>query len=99
MDRRIQFFPVLIICVLFWSSSEGAFSLPIRRVQTSARDLRLRYENAVDTWPPSSKRFALVIGVDEYESSQINRLDGASNDAKAIAEAVNKYAGFPANQV
>jgi len=53
----------------------------------------------VEVLPTSSKRFALVIGVDEYEDSQINRLEGAGNDAKAIVEALVQYADFPRDQV
>ncbi len=49
--------------------------------------------------PAKSKRFALVIGVDEYQDEQINRLSGAGNDAKALADALVRYAGFPADQV
>lgn len=53
----------------------------------------------VQDWPSKSMRYALVIGVDEYQDSQINKLEGASNDARALAEALTKYAGFPSDQV
>ena len=49
--------------------------------------------------PAKSKRFALVVGVDEYQDEQISRLSGAGNDAKALADALVRYAGFPADQV
>ena len=49
--------------------------------------------------PAKSKRFALVIGVDEYQDEQISRLSGATNDAKALADALVRYAGFPPDQV
>jgi formylglycine-generating enzyme required for sulfatase activity len=49
--------------------------------------------------PAKSKRFALVAGVDEYQDEQISRLSGAGNDAKALADALVRYAGFPADQV
>jgi formylglycine-generating enzyme required for sulfatase activity len=54
---------------------------------------------AVAQWPAKPKRFALIIGVDEYEDSQIGRLEGASNDAKSLAEALKRYASFPDDQV
>jgi uncharacterized caspase-like protein len=54
---------------------------------------------AVDAWPRKAKRFALVIGVDEYQDTQISKLEGASNDAKALADALIQYAGFPSDQV
>src|ERR1051325_4039424 len=59
----------------------------------------VRVQPTVTSLPANSKRFALVIGVDEYQDTQINALEGASNDAKAIVEALIKYAGFPRDQV
>src|SRR5687768_3351132 len=52
-----------------------------------------------NVWPTSSKRFALVIGVDKYQDKQITTLGGAANDAKALSDALVRYAGFPADQV
>lgn len=49
--------------------------------------------------PISSKRYALVIGVDSYQDAEISNLRGASNDAKAIADALANYAGFPTDQI
>jgi hypothetical protein len=49
--------------------------------------------------PVSAKRFALVIGVDAYQDAGISNLRGASNDAKAIADALATYAGFPSDQI
>ena len=49
--------------------------------------------------PSESKRWALLVGVDEYESGRISPLMGASNDAEKLAEALVKYAGFPLDQV
>ena len=56
-------------------------------------------QQTVNTWPRKAKRFALVIGVDEYQDTQISKLDGASNDAKSLASALIEYGGFPADQV
>lgn len=69
------------------------------RVQTTARKVEAREEKQVNALPINSKRFALVIGVDRYTDRQISSLEGASNDAKRLAEALIKYAGFPQNQV
>jgi hypothetical protein len=45
--------------------------------------------------PDKSKRYAVVIGIDKYTSDpNITQLRGAANDARAIAEALKKYAGF-----
>lgn len=49
--------------------------------------------------PGSAKRFALIIGVDNYSDTQITTLGGASNDAKALADALVKYAGFQEENV
>jgi hypothetical protein len=50
--------------------------------------------------PAKQKRYALVVGVDKYTAdTQITTLGGASNDARALAEALVRYAGFPADQV
>jgi hypothetical protein len=59
----------------------------------------LVHSQTVDAWPRKAKRFALVIGVDEYQDTQISKLNGASNDAKSLANALVEYAGFPADQV
>ncbi len=55
--------------------------------------------DSVGALPNKSKRFALVIGVDQYDDPQIPRLEGAGNDAKSLADALVKYAGFPEEQV
>lgn len=50
-------------------------------------------------WPVSGKRFALIIGVDSYQDAEISNLGGASNDAKALADALARHAGFPSDQI
>ena len=53
----------------------------------------------VKTLPGTAKRYALIIGVDQYADTQITTLGGASNDAKTLANAIIQYAGFPSEQV
>ena len=54
----------------------------------------------VGEWPENSKRWALLIGVDQYsDDTHFQQLRAAVNDAKALKEALVKYAGFPENQV
>lgn len=67
--------------------------------QKDGRGLRVQPAKPVDALPGISKRYALVIGVDDYQDTQITKLEGAANDAKAIVEALVKYAGFPSDQV
>ena len=49
--------------------------------------------------PPSSKRWALIVGVDNYDDKQISPLYAASNDANALADSFTRFAGFPKEQV
>jgi tetratricopeptide (TPR) repeat protein len=53
----------------------------------------------VTAFPVSAKRWALVIGVDKYTDPQISPLKGSDNDARLIANALVRYAGFPPDQV
>ncbi|MDQ2975091.1 MAG: caspase family protein [Acidobacteriota bacterium] len=55
--------------------------------------------NQVSALPVSAKRWALVIGVDKYQDPQISPLKGSDNDARLIADALVRYAGFPRDQV
>jgi Caspase domain len=85
---------ILLLLVPFFNPT-----ISITEAQTNdQRELRIS-EGTVNTWPRKAKRFALVIGVDEYQDTQITKLDGASNDAKLLANALIEYGGFPADQV
>ena len=53
----------------------------------------------VNALPVKAKRYAVIIGVDQYADTQITTLGGASNDAKTLADALIRYAGFPSEQV
>jgi hypothetical protein len=63
------------------------------------RAIQVQAAQSVGSWPSKPKRWALVIGVDKYADTQITTLGGSSNDAKSIADALVKYAGFPQDQV
>lgn len=67
--------------------------------QSRDRGVRLQAPEPVKALPGAVKRFALVIGVDQYADTQITTLGGASNDARTLANALIKYAGFPSEQV
>jgi formylglycine-generating enzyme required for sulfatase activity len=69
---------------------------PPASAQTGGRTIRLA---PVTELPASSKRWALVIGVDTYADEGISPLRGAANDAKTLGEALVRHAGFPADQV
>lgn len=59
----------------------------------------LEQVDVVKSLPSENKRWALLIGVDKYEDSTISPLRGAANDARALKDALVRYAGFPADQV
>ena len=67
--------------------------------KTIMRAIQVRPVENVATWPGKQKRWGLVIGVDRYADTQITTLGGSSNDAKSIADALVRYAGFPKDQV
>src|SRR5512145_2069266 len=67
--------------------------------QNDQRGVGVRRADPVNTLPEKSKRFALIMGVDKYADSSISPLDGASNDAKTLADALIRHAGFPNDQV
>ncbi|MGI9066732.1 MAG: caspase family protein [Pyrinomonadaceae bacterium] len=69
------------------------------RGQRNDRGVRIQAASPVKLLPGSAKRYALIIGVDQYADTQITTLGGASNDAKTLANAVIQYAGFPSEQV
>ncbi len=65
----------------------------------ASRDIEMVFEPRVSDWPQASKRWALIIGVRDYENPQISRVPGAANDAVAMRDALIEYAGFPPEQV
>jgi caspase domain-containing protein len=87
--------------ILLASLTVVVFSgLPVvdSRPQQNSRGLAIS-DKPVKALPSSSKRYAIVIGVDQYADTQITTLGGASNDARALAKALVQYAGFPSEQV
>jgi hypothetical protein len=67
--------------------------------QKNERGIKLGSSESVKSLPAKAKRYALIIGVDQYADTQITTLGGASNDAKALANALIRHAGFPGEQV
>jgi hypothetical protein len=73
------------------------FILPVRA--QNERGIGIKPGETVRQLPTKAKRFAIVIGVDRYDDTQITTLGGAVNDAKTLANALVQYAGFPSDQV
>lgn len=63
------------------------------------RGIGIKPGETVRQLPNKAKRYAIVIGVDRYDDTQISTLGGAVNDAKTLANALVQYAGFPGDQV
>lgn len=90
--------PTLFACLLLSIT-------PLRRAiaqtkpgaETPGRQLKRSSE--IKALPSKNKRWALVIGVDDYTDPTITKLTGAANDARTLADALSKYAGFPEDQV
>ncbi|MEP7337498.1 MAG: caspase family protein [Acidobacteriota bacterium] len=53
----------------------------------------------INTLPEQAKRYALVVGVNDYDDGRISDLGGANRDARALAEALQQHAGFPHQQI
>lgn len=70
--------------------------MPLSAWSQESRDLR---REAVNRLPSAAKRWALIVGVDQYDDAHIGRLAGAANDARALADALAVYAGFPRDQI
>lgn len=71
----------------------------IAQAQTDQRGLHVKPAEKISVLPGSEKRWALVIGIDGYEDTQINALEAASNDAKQLAAVLISHGGFPRDQV
>ncbi len=63
--------------------------------------IAMRQSNAspIKKLPDKSKRYALVVGVDEYQDQEIAGLKGAANDARLLAKTLIENAGFDPENV
>ena len=81
----------------------GTFSAPVFQAQSQGDQQRsnrlITHPEIVRALPSQNKRWALLIGVDRYEDSNIAPLKGAANDANSLKDVLVNYAGFPQDQV
>jgi Caspase domain len=91
----------LCLCALaLISSTEAQKSRDLSyETDSASRSAAEAQAPAIANLPPVGKRWALIVGVDQYEDKQITPLYAASNDATALADAFVRYAGFPKEQV
>jgi hypothetical protein len=59
----------------------------------------ITHPESIGVLPNQNKRWALLVGVDRYEDSNIAPLRGAANDANSLKDVLIKHAGFPQDQV
>ena len=77
------------ICILFFLTLAFLPNISFAQRKTTTkiqvkptpqkRDLKPR-SDVVNVLPTNSKRYALIVGVDQYEDTQISKLEGATND-------------------
>lgn len=73
-----------------------ASTLKFSNFQVDQRGVKVKQK---EVWPVSESRWALIVGIDQYDDANIKPLDGAVNDAKKLATTLHQVARFPANQV
>lgn len=83
----------IALCALLFLLSSSCVA------QGQSQSRQLQQIEPVKSWPSKAKRWALVIGVDKYRDPQISPLKGSDNDARTLADALVRYAGFPPDQV
>lgn len=96
-------FSKIAICTLTlftsFASAQTQTTSPSATAGTVASSRQLQQIEPQKTLPAKAKRWALVIGVDQYQDSQISPLKGAANDARLLSDSLVHYAGFPQDQV
>src|SRR5437588_11496603 len=73
--------------------------MPFVGARTSRPALPLAIDEPVKSWPVESKRWALIIGVSDYEDAGLAPLKSASADAHLLADTLKQYAGFPQQNI
>jgi hypothetical protein len=85
----------MVGCVLLVSLLQLLINATAARAQ---EDSRILAHPEVRSLPSKEKRWALIVGIDEYEKD-VSSLKGAVNDARALKDILVKQAGFPESQV
>ncbi|HET6975231.1 MAG TPA: caspase family protein [Pyrinomonadaceae bacterium] len=73
-------------------------SMPLTQVQSQNSD-RVLSHPLIKSLPSNDKRWALIIGIDNYDDEHITPLKGATNDANVLAQVLEENAGFDENHV
>lgn len=78
--------------------SLGTHVLPSAATQAE-KDTVVLEGRGLAAMPAKANRYALIIGVNEYRDPAIGKLEGPSNDASGLANALVQRAGFPSENV
>ena len=81
------------------ANSRQLQQIPPAAAQETTAPTPVTQTGPINSLPIGPKRWALIIGVDKYQDPQISPLKGSDNDARLIADALVRYAGFPKDQV
>ena len=81
----------VILALLLGSPSALFAQKDTRRIE--------RVKGGAEAKGGAGNRWALVVGVDQYQTKEIEPLSGAVADAKAIRDVLIKFAEFPESQV
>jgi hypothetical protein len=76
------------VCILLVILSFGVPILVGQGVNDKIREL-----------PPSSDRYAILVGIEKYQDPNISPLTGPANDVRILKESLIKYAGFAADNI
>ncbi len=89
---------VAVALAAIFSAAIAAPAQTDQRVRAS-RPADTRSLEKISKWPPREKRFAIIIGVDEYTDSKITPLIAPSEDAHMLYDALIEYADFPRENI
>jgi formylglycine-generating enzyme required for sulfatase activity/uncharacterized caspase-like protein len=73
--------------------ADNAASASQGNKRSGKRGIKVRPAD-VTTLPAATKRYALIVGIDQYEDSDINPLGGAVRDAKSLKQALVNHCQF-----
>lgn len=90
-------YPPLLPAVAQNKKNEGRRGRAPKRNIPAARELEQM--PAVAQLPVESKRWAIIVGVDDFNDKRIKRLRGAANDGGMLKEVLFTQAGFPENHI
>jgi hypothetical protein len=71
----------------------------IKSLSTTDRPCLAGRTELFDELPAEEKRFALIIGVEDYLDERVGKFNYAASDARAVADALERRAGFRKDRI